>query len=466
MKKKYTSLLKNIGLFTIGSLGSKIITFFLLPLYTSTLTTSEYGIVDLIQSTSQLLMPLLLLSIQDATLRFGMDPQYKKEDVLSTSIKTILRGSLILIIGLVILSYFKIINIELNYLIFLFLIFILGSFNNCFCLYLKAKDKASVIAISGIFCTLITCLVNIILLVVFKIGILGYMIGLVSGMLVQFIYQLFFGKIYKDFHIRRYNDLSNKMIKYSFPLISNSLAWWVNNASDRYILTFMSGIAANGVYAISYKIPTILTTFQGIFYNAWSISAISEFDSDDKDGFIGKNYMMYSFMSIIGCSLLIILNIPIAKVLYSNEYFNAWMCVPFLLVGTVFNGISQLEGALFAATKKTKEVAKTTIIGAIVNILFNFIFIYLFGAVGAALATMIGYCITWWLRTKSLNSFIKIKINWKMHYFSIFILIIQSILATLNLFVIIQVFCLLAILILNKNILNNLKSFLFSFLKK
>ena len=120
LKKKYMSLLKNIGLFTIGSFGSKIITFFLLPLYTSILTTSEYGLVDLIQSTSQLLMPLLLLSIQDATLRFCMDSQYRKEDVLSTSIKIIMRGSLILGVGLTILSCLKILNIELNYLIFLF----------------------------------------------------------------------------------------------------------------------------------------------------------------------------------------------------------------------------------------------------------------------------------------------------------------------------------------------------------
>ena len=292
------------------------------------------------------------------------------------------------------------------------------------------------------------------------------MIGLVSGMFIQFFYQLFFGKIYKDFHICRYDDLSREMIKYSFPLISNSIAWWVNNASDRYILTFMAGIATNGVYAISYKIPTILTTFQGVFYNAWSISAISEFDSDDKDGFIGNNYMTYSFFSIILCSLLILLNIPIARVLYSNEYFNAWMCVPFLLVGTVFNGISQLEGALFAATKKTKEVAKTTIIGAIVNVVFNFIFIYLLGAVGAALATMCGYCITWMLRTKSLNNFVKIKINWRVHYFSVFLLIVQSILATLNLFIIIQVICFCVILILNNSILNNLKKFLFNFLRK
>ena len=78
---KNKTLIKNIGLFTIGSFGSKILSFLLVPLYTAVLSTSEYGSVDLITSTASLLTPILLLSIFDATLRFGMDPEYKKEDV-------------------------------------------------------------------------------------------------------------------------------------------------------------------------------------------------------------------------------------------------------------------------------------------------------------------------------------------------------------------------------------------------
>lgn len=59
-------------------------------------------------------------------------------------------------------------------------------------------------------------------------------------------------------------------------------------------MTFFCGTAINGIYAVSYKIPTILSTIQTIFYNAWSISAITEFDKDDRDGFIGNIYTIYS----------------------------------------------------------------------------------------------------------------------------------------------------------------------------
>ena len=450
MKQKNKSLLKNIGIFTIGSFGSNILSFLMVPLYTAVLNTAEYGSVDLVTSTAALLTPILLLSIQDATLRFGMDPEYKKEDVLSTSINITFKGTALLLVGLVFLCVLNLVNISKMYLVFLFVFFVLGSLNNILNLYLKAKNKASVIAVSGILCTLITCSSNVLLLLVFKFGIIGYMISNTIGIFIQVVYQLVVGHAYKDIHIRNYTNLSKSMIKYSSPLIANSISWWINNASDRYILTWLRGVSANGIYTVSYKIPTILSMFQNIFFNAWSISAISEFDENDTDGFIGTNYSIYSFISLFVCSGLLIINIPLAKFLYRGDYFTAWQCVPFLLFGTVFSGISQFEGSLFAATKNTKQVAKTTVIGAIVNTICNFVFIYFIGAIGAALATLFGYAVTWALRTKYLQSFIKMKVNWFNHFTALFLVAIQAIIATINISLVSQIGIFLAVLILNR----------------
>lgn len=453
MDRKHKSLIINVGLFTIGSFGSKILSFFLVPLYTAVLSTTEYGSVDLITSTASLLTPILLLSIFDATLRFGMDPDYKKEDVLSTSINITIKGTLILFAGVLIVWSTHLFAISGIYLLFLCIYFILGAESQIFNLYLRAKDQASTIAISGILCTLITCVSNIVLLVVFKWGIIGYMVSNTIGVLVQNTYQLFIGKIYKDIRFRNYTNLSKPMIKYSMPLIANTISWWINNASDRYILTFLRGVAENGVYSVAYKIPTILSMFQNIFYNAWSISAIAEFDENDSDGFIGNNYSIYSFISLTVCSAMLLTNIPLASFLYKGDYFVAWKCVPFLLMGTVFSGISQFEGSLFAATRNTKSVAKTTVIGAAVNTFFNFIFIYFIGAIGAALATLLGYLTTWALRTKYLQDFIKMKVNWSIHFISIATVIVQSVMATLGVSPFIQVIPFALILGLNWNLI-------------
>lgn len=439
MKRKYSSLIKNIGLFTVGSFGSKIISFLMVPLYTAVLSTSDYGQVDLLMTTTQLLMPILLLSIPDATLRFGLDPEYNKEDVISTTVNIIFKGSALLLVCIILLKITNIIYLPAEYCSFLFLSFFGGSISNCFNIYLKAKNKVSAITVSGILCTIFMCSSNVLSLLVLNMGINGYMLSYLIGVLIQVMYQFISGGIYRDLKIKWKNNLTSEMVRYSVPLISNSIAWWINSASDRYILTLIKGITINGIYSVSYKIPTILVTIQSIFYNAWSISAIAEFDENDRDGFIGNNYTLYSLVSVMGCSIILIFNQPMASLLYKGEFFAAWEYVPFLLVGMVFNGISQFEGSLFAASKRTKQVSLTTVIGAVINIILNFIFIYAWGAVGAATATMVGYFTTWLLRTILIHGFVRIKVRWKMHIISVTLLTIEAILATFNVLFEIQI---------------------------
>ena len=60
-RNKY--LMKNKLLFTLGNLGSKIITFFLVPLYTSALTTAQYRVVDLVATVSTVAIPIITIHI-------------------------------------------------------------------------------------------------------------------------------------------------------------------------------------------------------------------------------------------------------------------------------------------------------------------------------------------------------------------------------------------------------------------
>ena len=69
-----------------------------------------------------------------------------------------------------------------------------------------------------------------------------------------------FGNVWKDLKRGKWNKtVAKAMFAYGIPLVANSIAWWINNASDRYILTFFCGTALNGVYSVSYKIPSILS---------------------------------------------------------------------------------------------------------------------------------------------------------------------------------------------------------------
>ena len=92
MNEKYKYLFKNIGILTVSNFASKIMIFLLVPLYTSVLTTAEYGIYDLIVSTVQLLFPMLTLNITDAVMRFSMDKSYSVNDVAVIGLTYLIRS--------------------------------------------------------------------------------------------------------------------------------------------------------------------------------------------------------------------------------------------------------------------------------------------------------------------------------------------------------------------------------------
>ena len=84
---KTRELLKNIGFLSISSLGVKVISFLMIPLYTSVLTTEEYGQYDFFNTTVSLLIPFFTLNISESTIIYTLSSKYQKAHVLSISLK-------------------------------------------------------------------------------------------------------------------------------------------------------------------------------------------------------------------------------------------------------------------------------------------------------------------------------------------------------------------------------------------
>ena len=202
-------------------------------------------------------------------------------------------------------------------------------------------------------------------------------------------------------------ELEQEMLAYSRPMIANSLAWWVNSVSDRYIVTIFCGVGINGIYSVASKIPAILNTIQNIFGQAWVVSAVEEFDPEDSNGFFAKMYAGYNCTVVIACSAIIACNIPLASLLYANEFFEAWQFVPYLTIAIVFGSLVGYAGGILASVKDAKEFARSSVVGALTNLILNLITVPLIGALGAAISTLVSYWLVWVLRMKTLKNYIK-----------------------------------------------------------
>lgn len=419
MNKKYKKLAQNTVLFTISSFGSKILSFLLVPLYTSILTTADYGIADILTTSVSLLVYVLTFNISSSVLRFAMDDVETREDVLAIGLKISLLGGVILSVAVAGCYFLKLFDWQPYCYFFLVLLFLFTNLNDILNNYLRAIDKITAVVISGLLVTGVTITCNIIFLVILKWGVVGYLLSSVLGLLVSIIYCFIVSGPYRLI-CKCPNDkhkLIKQMLVYSIPMSLNGMAWWISASLDKYFIIAIAGVEQNGLYAVASKISTILNTCMAIFLQAWGLSAIKEYDKEDKDGFFSETHKLLNSLMIILCSFLILINVPLANGLFSKEFFEAWKCSSILLISAVLSGMGGFVGSVFAAVKDSKSYATSTIYGAIVNVVLNIVLIPQMGITGAATATAVSFAVVLAMRLYIAKKYI----NWKVSLIKDFI---------------------------------------------
>ncbi|MCI9078414.1 MAG: oligosaccharide flippase family protein [Lachnospiraceae bacterium] len=422
-------LLKNMGFLALSSLSIKIISFLLVPVYTSVLSTEEYGTYDWFNTTVSLLIPFLTLNIKESTLRFSLSKNYDKKKIFSISLKYSLY-SIVYFSMFIFFNHYCVISVAVDdFKELIILMFLAQSLQGLLTNFARGMDRLKDIAISGVICSLMIIILNIILLVPLHMGLVGYFIANIVGPLVQVIYLFIVCKCWKYISFPNCEKkLETEMRKYSLPLIANSTAWWVNSVSDRYIIIWLRGVAENGVYAVAGKIPSIVDAFQGIFSQAWTLSAVKEFDPEDSNGFFSKMYDMYNMCMTFASGIIIIVSRLLAKFLYSKDFFSAWQYVPFLTLAVLFGALAGYCGAIFSAVKASRYYAYSTLTGAVTNFLLNIVMVKPLGALGAAIATALSYFVIFEIRFINAKKFIKIRINIKRDYLAYLLLFFLSVL--------------------------------------
>lgn len=394
MANKKTSFGKNLITIIIGSASTKLISFLLVPFYTGILSTDEMGSVDIAISTASLLLPLFTGVVFEAALRFALDEVQDKRQVFSTTIYIDAIG----ILAFLLLSPLALLYepLKQNYLLFV-LYFISLVINDSLSYFARGLNEIRKYTLASIIQTVILCLLNIYFLAFAKIGVQGYFLS--------YIFSLACGSLFLWSVLRMHRFLlwpgkvdtsvSKNMLKYSIPMIPNTISWWINSSSDRYFVVAMCGISANGIYSVAYKLSTVISLGTSIFNTAWQISAVEDYGTEtSKKRFSTMCFNYYSIMLVLSSGIILFTRI-LSKLLFQQEFFEAWLYVPLLVVAACFHAFSTFIGSVFTTTKKTKYLSYTTFFGAGANIIMNYFFIKAYGVIGAAIATLLSYVLVY-----------------------------------------------------------------------
>lgn len=428
--EKMRYLIKNTGFLLIGNFSSKILVFLLVPLYTSVLTTEEYGMYDILYTTIQLLLPVLTLNISDSLLRFSInESETTQKKCFQAGLKYVLISIAAFFAGIAMIRAFNKGNVLAGYELHFVLLYISYVLNTCCNQFCRGLEDVKGISIAGVAGTLLMLTLNIVFLLVLKMRLVGYFWANTISLLGQAMVLVVRNRMWKFCRGRllfRRNDLEREMLKYCLPLILTTLSWYINSALDKYAIVLICGMAANGLYSVAHKIPSILNAVQTVFIQAWQLSAIREFHTENGKAFYSEIYCLSHTALIILCSGVIMMTRVLSGILFVKDFYVAWEFVPLLTVYLVFNTLSGVIGGVFSAVKDTKAFAFSAIAGMTSNLVANFPFTWFWGAQGAAVATLLSSVVIWLMRMKQSQKYIHWNVPLKRHVFEYGVLIVQA----------------------------------------
>ncbi len=403
-------IVNNTIIFAIGNFGSKVLSYIMVLIYTHYIDAPDLGYYDIILTTVSLIHPIFIMGFDEGLYRWLIgNENINKKEILSTCLKTTTFTSLCSIILLLLL------NLKFQFRdISLIAFFVVSSMiatmvQNA----IRGLTNNKLYAASGIIHSLIILLLEATGLLIFSMGIEALLISkiLANVFTILFIYlrePTLRGIIKIPFN----KPLAKEVFNYSMPLVPNQVSWWIVNSSDRYIILGFLGTTFNGIYTVTNKFPTIITTITSIVYFALQETIIKEYSSDDRDKFYSstfKNYYVLLF-SLIICA------IPATKVIItwfvSAEYLDAWKYTGFLYLSTVFCAFSGFLGIGYQIAKETKRSVVSTVSAAGINILINVALISIWGLHAASFSTFFAYFSLFIIRIFHSKKYFNLNINW------------------------------------------------------
>lgn len=461
MINKKHQLLKNTFIILFGKMFTQFLSFVFLPLYTSKLSTNEYGLFDIISTYVILFSPIVTLQIEMAVFRDLLEhrnDKNEKEKIISSSFMSILQNIFIVSIFYLIFNCFYKLDFNIYIYIYTFTIILI----NYLLQVARGIGDNIGFSIGSVISGTINLILNIVFLFVFNIKLEGLFLSSIIANCIATVFLIVRLKLWKYLVFK--NDNRNKkkeLLKYSLPLVPNGLIWWVINVSDRTMITWIIGASANGIYAVANKFSSVLIQAYNVFNLSWTESASLHIgDNDDffSETFVDIIKLFLSICIIIICIIPFVYNILIGK-----NFWDSYNYIPLLLIGMLFDVFVSFLGSIYIALKLTKKLAITSLISGIINVVFNLIFIKHFGIYAATFSTIIAFLTMSIYRFYDIKKYIEIKINLSKIWFLI-VLLFSSLVVYYYFYgfykVILSFSIIILVLIINFEYLKKIKIFL------
>ena len=416
--EKFKETGKHGIVFGLGSTLHQLIALLLLPIYTTYLTTSDYGVLGLLSITGQILGIIFALSLTSALFRsyYDYDDQEDRRVVISTAFFLITINCFILLIfGIFFSEYLSLLMFSTAEYSIYFLIIILttifGILNAIPFAVFQARKKSTHYVSFQLSFFLLGISLILYFVTVKEWGVFGVIVGGLITAIVSFL--VLYAYIWKDLILRFSKSEARKMVHYGAPLALAGLSGFVFTYADRYMLNYYLTLSEVGLYTLGYQFGMVITVLLiSPTKLIWGPMFLSVKDDSNAKDFFSRALTYVIFIGVFLFLGLSLLSKEVIQIFANEEFWSAYMVVPIITLTYLIWSTRPILEVGIALKRKTKITAWYFFIGATTNIILNLVLIPEYGMMGAAYATLISFivmiCIDFYYNRK----FFKIDYEW------------------------------------------------------
>lgn len=408
--------INDIFIYAVGNLGSKLITFLLVPLYTYYISPDDFGYYDIVLTLTFLAMGFITFQLRDGTFRFLLDneDEYTRKSVVSFSYKLLTQSSLVVLVMGIVFSFFY----EIRDWGWIIAFVITLSLYEVEIQIVRGLGQNKQFVFAGILTAFQIGLYSLIFVVWLRMGIGGIFCSNILARLVTMLVVEFQTRVFKRYFILGFRDrkLNRALLKYSLPLLPNAICWWLLGSSSRLFIEHFLGLEANGIFAVGMKFSTILETFSVIVYQAWQETAIKQYEASDRSAFFSRIFNTYCvILSVLALVFVFVLKLNYSW-LVDARYLESLQYLYPMFVSVVCFALAAFYDLGYQCSKQTVRNLPGVIITTVLNLIMNYLFIRILGIWGIVLSSILSYLFMLGFRMVDSWKFFPVRVSMEIIY--------------------------------------------------
>jgi len=388
---------KDVLTYAVGNLAQRAVTFFLLPLYTNVFSVSEYGLLETVTVTGQILLFVMDISMSRSVLRYYA--RYQDDpNMLGKLFTTAL--SLMMLSGISILGIGLLVREPLSVLLFgdrkfvtivvwVLIVSLFRTLNQWVFTLFRARRQAGKYVLVSVANLLALTTLNIVFVRYLQWGVLGVLGA--QAIVYVVIIAVFFPEILKV-SLQSFGfewELVKQLFSFGFPLIFTMSGMLIINTMDRYFLVHYRGMEDVGIYSLGVRLAAILAVVVVTpFQLAWGPFLFGK-EKEDLRKLASRIFTYFSLALVLGGTAFLFFGRELILLLSTEAFWAAQRVLPFMLVSVALTGLYYWAGGIVNLAEKTWTLGIVVFFAGLCNVAFNFFLTPRWGWSGAAWANVL-----------------------------------------------------------------------------